>query len=81
MARADYDLVIASQAYRARAPLDFTAERVVAPLARSLRAGGRGRHAGDPLGAGAGPGRARAVAIGRLGIAAKFGPAPHAKSV
>jgi len=38
---ADYDLVIASQPYRARAPLEFKARRVVAPLARSLAAGGR----------------------------------------
>jgi hypothetical protein len=37
-ARADYDLVIASQPYRTR---DFKASRVVAPLARALRAGGR----------------------------------------
>jgi hypothetical protein len=38
---ADYDLVIASQPYRARAPLEFKARRVVAPLARSLASGGR----------------------------------------
>jgi SAM-dependent methyltransferase len=38
---AEYDLVIASQPYRARAPLDFKAKRVVAPLARSLAPGGR----------------------------------------
>jgi hypothetical protein len=38
---ADYDLVIASQPYRARAPLDFKAKRVVVPLARSLAPGGR----------------------------------------
>jgi hypothetical protein len=38
---ADYDLVIASQPYRARAPLDFKAKRVVAPLARALGPGGR----------------------------------------
>jgi SAM-dependent methyltransferase len=38
---ADYDLVIASQPYRARAPLDFKANRVVAPLARALGPGGR----------------------------------------
>ena len=41
LTRADYDLVIASQPYRARAPLEFKARRVVAPLARSLAAGGR----------------------------------------
>jgi hypothetical protein len=39
--RADYDLVIASQPYRARASLDFKAKRVVAPLARALGPGGR----------------------------------------
>ena len=39
--RADYDLVIASQPYRARAPLDFKAKRVIAPLARALGPGGR----------------------------------------
>jgi hypothetical protein len=40
-ARADYDLVIASQPYRARAPLEFKAQKVIAPLVRSLRRGGR----------------------------------------
>ncbi len=39
--RADYDLVIASQPYRARAPVPFKASRVIAPLARALRPGGR----------------------------------------
>ena len=39
--RADYDLVIASQPYRARASTAFKAKRVVAPLARSLAPGGR----------------------------------------
>ncbi len=39
--RADYDLVIASQPYRARASLEFKASRVVAPLAKSLGRGGR----------------------------------------
>src|ERR1700747_2267084 len=38
---AEYDLVIASQPYRARAPTEFKAKRVVAPLARSLAPGGR----------------------------------------
>ena len=38
---ADYDLVIASQPYRARASLEFKAKRVLAPLARSLGPGGR----------------------------------------
>jgi SAM-dependent methyltransferase len=50
--RADYDLVIASQPYRARASTRFKAERVIAPLARALRPGGRllGIHScgGDP---------------------------------
>jgi hypothetical protein len=49
---ADYDLIIASQPYRARAGLEFKAERVVAPLARALGWGGRliGIHSagGDP---------------------------------
>ncbi|HUN96703.1 MAG TPA: hypothetical protein VMU69_10750, partial [Bradyrhizobium sp.] len=38
---ANYDLVIASQPYRARASLEFKAQRVIAPLARSLGPGGR----------------------------------------
>jgi hypothetical protein len=38
---ADYDLVIASQPYRARAPVEFKARRIVAPLARALAPGGR----------------------------------------
>lgn len=49
---ADYDLVIASQPYRARASAKFKAEKVVAPLARALGPGGRlvGIHSkgGDP---------------------------------
>jgi hypothetical protein len=40
-ARADYDLVIASQPYRARVPVEFKASKVVAPLVRALRPGGR----------------------------------------
>src|SRR5213076_3342073 len=40
-ARADYDLVIASQPYRARASAEFKASKVLAPLARSLASGGR----------------------------------------
>ena len=40
-ARADFDLVIASQPYRARASVDFKAKRVIAPLARALGPGGR----------------------------------------
>lgn len=39
--RADFDLVIASQPYRARASLDFKAQKVIAPLARALGPGGR----------------------------------------
>ncbi len=39
--RADYDLVIASQPYRARAPAEFKVRKVIAPLARSLAPGGR----------------------------------------
>ena len=38
---ADYDLVIASQPYRARASLEFKAKRVLAPLARAVGPGGR----------------------------------------
>ena len=41
VARADYDLVIASQPYRARASVEFKAGKVLAPLARSLAPGGR----------------------------------------
>jgi hypothetical protein len=40
-AEADFDLIIASQPYRARATADFKATRVIGPLARALRAGGR----------------------------------------
>ena len=39
--RADFDLVLASQPFRLRAETRFKAERVLAPLARSLRPGGR----------------------------------------
>jgi hypothetical protein len=49
---ADYDLVIASQPYRLKAPLAFKAQRVVGPLASALRPGGRligiHSHGGDP---------------------------------
>jgi hypothetical protein len=38
---ADYDLVIASQPYRARTPIDFKAKNVLAPLVKSLAPGGR----------------------------------------
>jgi hypothetical protein len=51
-AEADYDLVIASQPYRARAALAFKAAKVIAPLASCVRRGGRllGIHScgGDP---------------------------------
>jgi hypothetical protein len=39
--KADYDMVIASQPYRLRAPIEFKAQKVVAPLVRSLGKGGR----------------------------------------
>ena len=39
--RADYDMVIASQPYRLRAPLEFKAQKVVSPLVRALGKGGR----------------------------------------
>jgi hypothetical protein len=49
---ANYDLVIASQPYRARAPLEFKTRRVIAPLARALGPGGRmiaiQSHGNDP---------------------------------
>jgi len=49
---ANYDLVIASQPYRARASLDFKARRVMAPLARALGPAGRliaiHSHGNDP---------------------------------
>jgi hypothetical protein len=38
---AKYDLVIASQPYRARASLDFKAKRVIGPLAKAIGPGGR----------------------------------------
>ena len=51
-AEADYDLVIASQPYRARVPAEFKAKRVIGPLARALGPGGRligiHSHGGDP---------------------------------
>jgi hypothetical protein len=40
-ARADYDLVIASQPYRSRVPVEFKASKVIGPLARALGPGGR----------------------------------------
>jgi hypothetical protein len=39
--RADYDLVIASQPYRARMPVEFKVKKVISPLAKSLAPGGR----------------------------------------
>jgi SAM-dependent methyltransferase len=51
-AEANFDLVLASQPYRARVPAEFKAKRVVAPLARALGPGGRligiHSHGGDP---------------------------------
>ncbi len=50
--QADYDLIVASQPYRARMPVEFKAQKVIAPLAKSLAPGGRllGIHSigGDP---------------------------------
>jgi len=50
--QAGYDLVIASQPYRARSSLEFKSRRVIAPLARALGSGGRlvaiHSHGGDP---------------------------------
>jgi hypothetical protein len=40
-ARADFDLVVASQPYRARASAAFKASRVIGPLSRALGPGGR----------------------------------------
>ena len=37
----DYDLIIASQPFRARMPAEFKAKKVLAPMARSLSPGGR----------------------------------------
>ena len=41
LARADFDFALASQPYRARAPLRFKSQHVVTPLVRSLRANGK----------------------------------------
>jgi hypothetical protein len=38
---ADYDLVIASQPYRARASAEFKAKKVISPLSRAIGPGGR----------------------------------------
>jgi len=40
-AQGQYDLLIASQPYRARMPIDFKIKKVLAPLAQSLLPGGR----------------------------------------
>src|SRR5262249_33925356 len=49
---ANYNLVIASQPYRARAPIDFKVKRVIVPLAKALGPGGRliaiHSHGNDP---------------------------------
>ena len=39
--KADHDLVIASQPYRARSPINFKVQKVITPLARALAPGGR----------------------------------------
>src|SRR5215469_13063080 len=39
--KADFDFVLASQPYRARASVEFKAQKVIAPLARALGPGGR----------------------------------------
>jgi hypothetical protein len=50
--RGDFDLIIASQPYRARASVEFKAKKVLAPLARNLAPGGRligiHSHGSDP---------------------------------
>jgi hypothetical protein len=50
--QASYDLVIASQPYRARSPIEFKTRRVIVPLARALGPGGRliaiHSHGNDP---------------------------------
>ncbi|MCZ6604554.1 MAG: hypothetical protein O7A03_05360 [Alphaproteobacteria bacterium] len=38
---ANFDLIMASQPYRARSPVEFKAQKVLAPLARALGSGGR----------------------------------------
>jgi hypothetical protein len=40
-AQADFDIVIASQPYRARVPAEFKAQKVITPLVRALGPGGR----------------------------------------
>ena len=39
--KADHDLIIASQPYRARMPVEFKVEKVIAPLSKALAPGGR----------------------------------------
>ena len=39
--RADYDLILASQPYRARMPVEFKVKKVLAPLSKALAPGGR----------------------------------------
>jgi hypothetical protein len=41
LARADFDFALLSQPYRARAPIEFKAGQIVAPLVRALRPNGR----------------------------------------
>ena len=49
---ANFDLIIASQPYRAKSSVKFRAKRIISPLARALRSGGRligiHSHGGDP---------------------------------
>ena len=52
---ANFDLVIASQPYRAKSSVNFRAKRIIAPLARALRAGGPSDRNSLPR-AGSGPG-------------------------
>jgi hypothetical protein len=40
-AEANFDLIMASQPYRAKSSVNFRAKRIIAPLARALRPGGR----------------------------------------
>ena len=40
-AKADFDFVLASQPYRADAPIEFKASRVISPLVRALRPNGK----------------------------------------
>ncbi|WP_417620714.1 hypothetical protein [Parasphingorhabdus sp.] len=40
-AKADFDFVLLSQPYRARAPLEFKAKKIVAPMVKALRPNGK----------------------------------------